>query len=108
MSGGVLGGVGLVFASDLERQSTCRFSLADQCTPFSAEQDVKQTSPAVTAGGELGIRVMRHLVIAPQFRVVITYPGDLLGSAGRPAGPLVKAGIDRVSYRSGIGLRTTF
>jgi hypothetical protein len=40
--------------------------------------------------------------------VVVTYPGPLVGSAANPSRPLVKAGIERVSYRSGISVRATF
>jgi hypothetical protein len=106
--GSVLGGVGLVFGSDLERTSTCNFDPSIPCRPYTPEQDVKQTSLAATAGSEVGVRIAPHLFIAPQFRVIIVNRGDQLGSNQDRSGPLVSLGIDRVSYRGSIGLRATF
>lgn len=105
---GMLAGAGIVFVNSLDRTSTCNFDFNIPCGPFGPEQEATRPVLGATVGGDVVIRTTDRLSIVPQFRVVWVNRGQDV-NAGSPADqPFVILGIDRVSYRGGIGLRVTF
>jgi hypothetical protein len=105
---GILAGGGIVFASSLDRISSCNFDPGIPCTPFGPEQEATRSAFGATIGSDLVIQATRRLSIVPQFRVVWVDRGEDPASANATDRPFVILGIDRVSYRAGIGLRVTF
>jgi hypothetical protein len=104
---GVLGGAGIVFANSLDRTSTCNFDPTIPCSPFGPEQEQTRPLLGATLGGDVAVQTIERLSIVPQFRVFwVNRSQDVSGSPADRS--FVILGIDRVSYRIGIGLRLTF
>jgi hypothetical protein len=105
---GILAGAGMVFESSLDQISTCNFDPHIPCTPFSPEPEATRSAFGATVGGDVTIQATRHLSIVPQVRVVFVDQGEDPATSNATDHPFVVLGIDRVSYRAGIGLRMTF
>jgi hypothetical protein len=105
---GMLAGAGVVFANSLDRTSTCNFDFSIPCSPFSPEQEQTRPLLGATVGGEVVIQTTHRLSIVPQFRLFWVNRGQDVNSGSAADRPFVILGIDRVSYRGGIGLRATF
>ncbi|HMJ86302.1 MAG TPA: hypothetical protein VK504_24160, partial [Vicinamibacterales bacterium] len=106
---GILAGGGLVFASSLDRISSCNFDAKIPCSPFSPEQEETQTSVGATIGGDVVIQATRHLGVVSQFRVVWTGRGGEPGSSTSSVNhDFVTLGLNRLTYHPAIGLRATF
>jgi hypothetical protein len=104
---GILGGGGFVFANSIDQQSNCNFDPSIPCTPFSAPTESTRTSLGATVGGELAVQAAHRLAVVSQFRMVWVSRGGDPESAGQNLG-FVSLGIDSLSYRASIGLRSTF
>jgi hypothetical protein len=105
---GILGGAGLVFASSLDRISTCNFDTRIPCAPFSPEQEATATALGAALGGDVVVQATRHLSVVPQFRVVWVGRGDLASLSHAVNPSVVSLGLDQLAYRAAIGLRATF
>jgi hypothetical protein len=105
---GLLAGAGIVFANSLDRTSTCNFDPSIPCSPFSPEQEKTRPLLGATVGGDVVIQTTRRLSIVPQFRLFWVNRDQDVTSGSAADHPFVILGIDRVSYRGGIGLRVTF
>jgi hypothetical protein len=105
---GALAGAGIVFANSLDRTSTCNFDPNMPCSPFNAEQEETRPLLGATVGGDVTIRAADRLSIVPQFRVFWVNRGQDVNAGSAADHTFVILGIDRVSYRAGIGLRVRF
>jgi hypothetical protein len=105
---GILAGAGIVFANSLDRTSTCNFDSSIPCSPFSPEQEETRPLLGATVGGDVVIQTTHSLSIVPQFRLFWVNRSQDVNSGSAADHPFVILGIDRVSYRGGIGLRVRF
>ena len=101
---GIAGGVGSVFEGAIYRSAALKQQSGTYVPgPFSAEQAAYHLSPAVSIGGDVTIRVSRHLQVVPELRVL------LIGrSAPIDQNVIGDFGLPGVMFRLGIGLRATF
>jgi hypothetical protein len=105
---GLVAGAGIVFANSLDQTSTCNFDPTIPCNSFSPEQEQSRHFLGAIVGGDVAIRATARLSVVPQFRVCWVNRGQDVNSGSATDRPFVILGIDRVSYRGGIGLRMTF
>ena len=105
---GMLAGAGIVFANSLDQTSTCNFDPSIPCSAFSPAQEATRPFLGATVGGDVAIQTTHHLSIVPQFRVFWVNRGQDVNSGSTEDHPFVILGIDRVSYRGGIGVRVAY
>jgi hypothetical protein len=101
---GLAAGGGVVFASSLDRVSTCNFDPHIPCGVFGAEEETTRAALGVTVGGDVVIQATRHFSFVPQFRFVWVSRGEPASSSD----DVVTLGVDQFVYRAGIGLRARF
>jgi hypothetical protein len=105
---GILGGGGLVLASSQDQFSYCSFDPPFACTPFSPAAAATRSALGATVGGDVVVQTTRRLSVVSQFRMVWVGRGGDPASSDSQDSSFVTLGLDRVSYRAGIGLRASF
>jgi hypothetical protein len=97
----LVGGVGVVRGSSLQRISQGRFG-SGAFGPFGPEQEVVAHAIATMLGGEMLIGVTRHVAVLPQMRLLIIPRGSVVEGGAFP-----QFGFNSVLYRGGVGIRIT-
>jgi hypothetical protein len=107
---GILSGGGIVFANSLDQVSSCNSNFGPNivCTPFSPAAEATRSALGATIGGDVVVQTTRRLSVVSQFRILWVGRGGDPSSSNSQDSSFVTLGLDRVSYRAGIGLRASF
>jgi hypothetical protein len=101
----LVGGAGVVSGNSLERIARGTVGSTSLFDPFGNEQSVSGHMLGMTAGTDLAFETSRHVVVVPQFRLLMIARG---GIPDKSKSFFANLGLPSIVYRLGISVRAAF